>query len=330
MPPYTNGIDLSSFVTSEDVDEAIKTAVEAIVIPENTDTKTSIASGDEYIQVNGDLVDNASNTFTITVNVDTLKALIGAETTAAMEFKGATSEIPLLANKGDIYKVTSVFMVPAEQDSENKGFATSIGDSIVCDGDGKWYLIPSGDDVEDTWRPVSGVNNEASLTFIDGNLLEVSVGEDGKITYNHAIIADPVETEDASGNRKYITNIITDGHGHIVSYNVSNETVVDTNDIYNAGNGIDIVDKGNSEHDVSIKIAANEKNLVVNESGLATNFDLENYATKELLEQEKDRAESEELKLLQKIDNKVEKVFYTITDENGDPKKVEGTLLTPE
>ena len=321
-----NSIDLSSFVTLDEVNEAI----EKIEIPENTDTKTSIVSGDEYINIDGSLKENENNIFTVSINLETLKALIGTETTAAMEFKGATSELPLLADKGDIYKVSAVFMVPAEQDSENKGFATSIGDSIVCDGEGKWYLIPSGDDVEDTWRPITGVNNQATLTFSTGNLLEVSVDTEGNIIYSHSTIATPIKSNSESSNREYITNIITDGYGHITSYEVSSETIVDTNDVYDAGNGIKIIDNEESNHTISIKIAENETNLSLDENGLSTNFDLTNYTTKESFNGEVERAKKAEKDLSDRIDNKVEKVYYTITNEDGSTSKVEGTLLTPE
>lgn len=321
-----NGIDLTNFITNTQLEEAIKN----IVIPENTDTKTTIVSGDNYIDIDGTLENNANNTFTITINEESLKALIGSETTAAMEFKGATHELPLLADKGDIYKVSAVFMVPAEQDSENKGFATSIGDSIVCDGEGKWYLIPSGDDVEDTWRPITGVDNQVTLTFSAGNLLEVSVGADGKIAYSHSTVAKPIKTNVDNNNREYITSITTDGYGHITGYNVSSETVVDTNDIYNAGNGIEIIDGEENNHTVSIKIAANEANLSLDENGLSTNFNLTDYTTNASFNSEVQRAQKAEQDLSDRIDNKVEKVYYTITNEDGSTSKVEGTLLTPE
>lgn len=321
-----NNIDLSNFITKDILEEAIGN----IVIPENTDTKTTIVSGDNYVNVDGTLVDNANNTFTITINEESLKALIGSETTAAMEFKGAAHELPLLANKGDIYKVTDTFIVPAEQDSENKGFVTSVGDSIVCDGEGKWYLIPSGDDVEDTWRPVEGIGNESSLIFKAGDLLEVSIEENGNITYKHKTVNAPTKTEDNSGNREYITGFVTDEYGHIIEYSTAVENIVDTNDIYNAGNGIHIVDDSENTHTISVKVSADDKNLTVNENGLSTTFDLDNYATKTMLENEVSDIDADITKLSEKVDNKVEKVFYTIHHDDGTTTKVEGTLLTPE
>lgn len=326
-----NAIDLSSFITESDVNDKIEQAIAEIEIPENIDTKTTITSGDNYINVSGELVDGADNAFVVSINLDTLKALIGSETTAAMEFKGAISELPENANKGDVYKASIIFAVPSELDAEGKGFATNVGDSLVADGDGKWYLIPSGDDVEDTWRPVEGVGNNATLIFNAGDLLEVVVNEDGNITYSHAKVAAPVKNADESGEREYVTGFETDEYGHIISYTTAKESVVNINDTYTAGDGI-IIESTEDEHihNIQLKIKENEKNLVLDENGLATNFDLSTYATKDDVATEKGRAEAAELALSQRIDNKVEKIFYPVVNEDGSTSQVPGALLTPE
>jgi hypothetical protein len=310
--------------------------------PADNDTKTSVESGDDYIVVDGSLTENASNVFTVKINEATLKALIGAETTAAMEFKGATASLPENAQKGDIYKVSATFIVDAENNAESdeadpSGFITEVGDSIVAEGNGKWYLIPSGDDIEDTWRPVTNVDNDSTLTFSAGSKLAVEVKADGSITYSHVAIDAPALVEGGSG-RTYITELISDGFGHITGYKVAteadqeipedtNDTYVDgdgievrdeegsvhsvnikladgeahlkitedgalafdaagidtdTNDTYSAGNGIEVsAADSNDNHSVSIKLVENEANLVVNANGLATNFDLGDYVTKE-------------------------------------------------
>lgn len=151
---------------------------------------------------------------------------------------------------------------------------------------------------------------------------------------SHAAIAAPALVEGGSG-RTYITELVSDGFGHITGYKVATETVVDTNDndtysagnginvsdaddndnhvvsvkiaetetrlsfdengglqvdvsdvdtndTYGAGSGIEISDDGGETHTVSIKLVENEVNLVVNENGLATNFDLNEYITKEV------------------------------------------------
>lgn len=284
-------IDLSIYSTTEQMMQAIENAVNSIdlsnyvtkdELPEDKDTRTKIISGDNYIDVIGDYAEDTENVFTININTDTLKALIGAETTAAMEFKGAIKVLPENALRGDVYKAAAIIMVPPENDAEGYGFATSIGDSIVADGTNKWYLIPSGDDIEDTWRPVTKVANSSTLTFNAGAALLVNVAEDGNITYSHATINDLNIEEDQSASRKYITGITTDDYGHITGYSVAEETVEDTNDndTYSAGAGINISEADeNSNHIVSIKLVPVEKNLSITENGLATNFNLEDYAT---------------------------------------------------
>ena len=58
---------------------------------------------------------------------------------------------------------------------------------------------------------------------------------------SHATIAAPALVEGGSG-RTYITELVSDGFGHITGYKVATETVVDTNDndTYSAGNGINV------------------------------------------------------------------------------------------
>lgn len=159
------------------------------------------------------------------INEAELKDLIASETTAAMEFKGAATALPENPAKGDFYKVTAEFAVGED--------TAKIGDSIVYDG-AQWFLIPSGDDIEDTWRPVTDVNNDATLTFAAGDKLDVAVASNGTVTYSHEAIDAP--TDNTSGEeeltRTYITSVETDGHGHITGYKTATETVDDTNTTY--------------------------------------------------------------------------------------------------
>ena len=135
-----------------------------------------------------------------------LKDLIAAETTAAMEFKGAASALP--------------------DDADAK-----VGDSIVYNGE-EWFIIPSGDDIEDTWRPVDGVANDATLKFAAGDKLDVAVANDGTITYSHEAIDAPELLAENEQTRTYITAIETDGHGHITGYKTATENVENTDTTY--------------------------------------------------------------------------------------------------
>lgn len=168
------------------------------------------------------------------INEAELKDLIASETTAAMEFKGVAAALPTSGAKGDMYKVSTAFTVEAANDAQAAGFDAKIGDSIVCDGEGKWFLIPSGDDIEDTWRPVTDVANDAALTFAAGDKLDVTVASNGTVTYSHEAIDAPTATpvgEDEQ-TRTYITAVETDGHGHITGYKTATENVEDTNTEY--------------------------------------------------------------------------------------------------
>ena len=123
-------------------------------------------------------------------SLDELKALIAQESTAAMEFKGTLKDgtLPTLAEginyDGNLYKVaTKEITIPAALNAEG-GEADVVakpGDSIVCEG-GKWYLIPSGDDIENTWRAIkvngveklSGGITSGDVDFVQGNNVTIT------------------------------------------------------------------------------------------------------------------------------------------------------------
>lgn len=161
-----------------------------------------------------------------------LEDIIGSTTTAAMEFKGVVTSLPASGGKGDMYKVSAAFDVAAANDAQGEGFSAKIGDSIVCEGNDKWFLIPSGDDIEDTWRPVTGVNNDSALTFKAGDKLEVTTAADGTITYKHVAIDAPTIVAENEQTRTYITELVTDGHGHVTGVKTATENVVDTDTTY--------------------------------------------------------------------------------------------------
>ena len=188
----------------------------------DANTVTTVESGDKYVSVQATVDSDAQKNYKISLVESELKALIGAETTAAMEFKGVVSALPETGNKGDMYKVSGAFNVPADKDAQGNGFDAKIGDSIVLDSNGKWYHIPTGDDIEDTWRPVTDVDTDASLTFAAGEKLDVNVANNGTVTYSHETVAAPTGSEGTG--RTYLTGVTTDGYGHITGYTTASES----------------------------------------------------------------------------------------------------------
>lgn len=180
------------------------------------------------------------------INENELKDLIAAETTAAMEFKGAASALPENPAKGDLWKVTASFKIDDED--------VKPGDSIVYNGE-EWFIIPSGDDIEDTWRPVDGVANDATLKFAAGDKLDVAVANDGTITYSHEAIDAPELLAENEQTRTYITAVETDGHGHIIGYKTATENVEDTDTTYEFECQ---VEEGHSNVHFSVKASTDE------------------------------------------------------------------------
>ena len=157
---------------------------------------------------------------------------IETSVTSAMEFKGAIDVLPETSEHGDMYKAKAEITVSAEKDAEGAGFTAKIGDSIVANNENKWYLIPSGDDIEDTWRPVTNVDNKSTLTFADGDKLDVVVTADGTVTYSHEKVDAPKLLAENEQTRTYITAVETDGYGHITGYKTATENVEDTDTTY--------------------------------------------------------------------------------------------------
>lgn len=148
----------------------------------DNDTITKVESADKYIKVETaqpQFMADEENIFKVSLVESELKALIGAETTAAMEFKGVTATLPATGNKGDMYKLTAELEVLASNDAQGKGFTAKPGDAIVYEGDDEWYWIPAGDDIEDTWRPIA--INEMAVDSDD--MLEINSGTEDATLY---------------------------------------------------------------------------------------------------------------------------------------------------
>lgn len=207
-------------------------AYEGMIVYDEGTKKTYQAQKCESYSVE---VDGKTKTYDIAfrefgINESELKELIASETTAAMEFKGATAALPENPAKGDMWKVTASFEVAGE--------TTKVGDSIVYNGE-EWFRIPSGDDIEDTWRIVKvegtslgGISEGKELNLTAGDKLDVTINTDGAVVYSHEAIDAPELLAENEQTRTYITAVETDGYGHITGYKTATENVEDSNTTY--------------------------------------------------------------------------------------------------
>lgn len=195
------------------------------------DTKTVVAKSGDYINVSGPsvLVENGTNTYTVSLNESAIKGLIASETTAAMEFKGATATLPTgTLNKGDMYKVSGQIVVAAANDAQGTGFTAKVGDSIVYDGS-KWYHIPSGDDVEDTWRPITIADTELgddSLILRAGSNVSIATDGQGDFTIESRSAVGDNETIEISSQPDHLTDVLSVKAGGIKNTHIANDAAI--------------------------------------------------------------------------------------------------------
>jgi hypothetical protein len=142
-----------------------------------------------------------------------IKGLIATETTGAMNFKDATATLPENPVKGDMYKVAgeNINIVIDEKSAK-------AGDTIIYNGE-KWVLIPSGDDIEDTWRKIIAGGNELA----NDEALELIAGENVTITEN----AGKVTISSSYENTHYESKLIV---GNEAS-DASDENVVENGNV---------------------------------------------------------------------------------------------------
>lgn len=226
--------DLSNYYTKEQVDKLIPVVPSVSIIDY---TKAEIPDTDtvnvyKNLTVNGHELSEEVVQVATAVGVENaitgLRNELRQEIVAGMTFKGTISSLPLQAEVGDTYKVYGEnISIIVDGVNAKQGDTVIYGINKEANSGSleayKWYLIPSGDDIEDTWRPITGIGNNKTLTFSAGEKVEVSVKEEGTVTYSHKKIASPVLVEGGEG-RTYITELISDEYGHIVGYKTSTET----------------------------------------------------------------------------------------------------------
>ena len=121
---------------------------------------------------------------------------VGSSYTAD-EYTGIEFSLPGAANSVVIYAIGLSSTDPTDL------AVIKTGDSIVWNGY-MWYVIPSGDDIEDTWRPVTiagtALSTTESLAIVAGNKIEIERNDDGAFVIN-AIAPDiPLATLTSNGD----------------------------------------------------------------------------------------------------------------------------------
>lgn len=185
----------------------------------DNDTQTKVTTNSKYLSVALDhdaFMSDEVNTYTINVVENELKALIGAETTAAMEFKGAVAALPTgTHNKGDMYKLTAAVTVAPAKDAQGAGFTTKPGDAIVYDADDKWYLIPAGDDTDDTWRQVFINESSIGTSDLEFDNSTTSTTQYGILKINGQEVKTQLVIPDATDEQKGLVTLGDEGGAEI-------------------------------------------------------------------------------------------------------------------
>lgn len=252
-------VDLSEYAKSADVDKAIEEAIDEIVIPEDTNTTYGFA------------FDKTTQKITITpsegkaVELDLSDFLIASDlpedknTEYHLEYSSEDKVIKLVAG--------------ADADKMSIDATPFIKDGMLSDVE----YDAASNTLTFVWNTDAGLQAD---TVVLSDILDPYIAGD-KIVIDGSKISHAKQTVSAgeTGERTYVTNITYDDYGHITGFTTGKETVVntDTNDTYLSGDGIEIRDEDELEHSVHIKLADGEKNLVVDQDGLATNFDLDDY-----------------------------------------------------
>ena len=275
--------DLTNYYTKEEID-ALMPSMPNITIVDDIEAEvpeTDTINVYKNLTANGQILTEELVQVVTAAGLKKVKDSLEQKITAGMTFKGTISSLPLEAEVGDTYKVYGENISIKIDNIDAKSGDTVIygidpeatSESLVVN---KWYLIPTGDDIEDTWRPVVGVKQESSLTFNAGDKLNVEVKEDGSISYFHEKIDAPVLNEGGSG-RTYITELISDEHGHIIGYKSATEvdqTIPDPVtyelDSSNDENKVNLILRSNQEQnneDIVTLIGAGATTINKNENG---------------------------------------------------------------
>lgn len=178
------------------------------------------SSSDDYVPTQKAVDDALDNIQSHIPSIMVFKGTIGTG--------GTVTTLPTNPSAGDTYKVITA--------GTYGSITAKVGDVIVYSkpegSTGSWVLIPSGDDPDDTWRPVYVNNNLIAGSATDTGSLGFAAGAGIKVTYDSASKTISVGHSNSitagsltAGTRTYtaglkIGSIVTtgvkyDAHGHI-------------------------------------------------------------------------------------------------------------------
>ena len=196
-----------------------------------------------------------------------------------MQFKGTLgtggtiTTLPAAAssNNGYVYKVITAGTYASQ--------SAAVGDTFISNGS-SWILIPSGDDVEDTWRNIkvngtellgNGISSGA-VNFKNGsNVTITGSGNDVTIASAHPTITTDTDTSDsstlsASGTFTAITSVTRDTNGHVTKVNTKTYTLPADSDTHNSHKVIS-GKKADGSTDIQ-SASASDSNITLGDSGI--------------------------------------------------------------
>lgn len=200
----------------------IKRAFNKIKIQSNNNEIVEIDSGfsDEAIIL------KAGQGINLTGNSDTKEILIDSTILNPLKFKGSVDQEQFnsLSNpiEGDMYKIST-------SDWRLNDMLVKVGDTIIYTNN-NWIVIPSGDDIEDTWREIYINNNKILDKGNSGKALEFKDGtEEGTFLINDYEIKIPISN---SRTNNYLSILFNSYNSHSSDAGDVNIKIMRNNEIY--------------------------------------------------------------------------------------------------
>ncbi len=222
-------------LTPDATNDKVTVAVTGLGTAAAKNFTTSVTSG------SGDLVTSGAVASAISTAIDNLPEPMIFKGTLGTN--GTITSLPTASssNEGWTYKVITAGTYASQ--------AAKVGDMFVStkiDSAYQWVYIPSGDDVEDTWRNIkingteklgTGISSGA-VDFVNGNATTVSFNATGnKVSISHEDTSNQPSVNNSG--RTYIQDITLDEYGHVTGIASATETVTNTDRYVNSASFVD-------------------------------------------------------------------------------------------